>query len=327
MLVYLTSPWVPPEWVKAHGLEPRGVWFAPDFDFDRTPLGAGVCAFSATAERFAEQHPEAATVFSTHCDQLRRGFDALPTTGTDRRFLFNLPSTWQTSTARDLFTAELDRLARFLIGLGGHWPEPGALAALLATSHREQTRLAAAAEQLPARQFAEAVARFHWDGQVSLPETGSATRQAPPLSGRPRVALLGGPLPRTQWRVLDALDTAGARVVLNATEPGERTLAASPAAPNTAPGQYFLDRIVDVFQRPNTRLFDWLEARLKGRQVEGIILWAYVGCDLWRAEAASLREAFGLPVLLLDADEVANGWARLTGRVEAFVESLAARSL
>ena len=31
MEVFCTSPWVPPEWIKAHGLEPRGIWLAKDF--------------------------------------------------------------------------------------------------------------------------------------------------------------------------------------------------------------------------------------------------------------------------------------------------------
>jgi hypothetical protein len=60
--------------------------------------------------------------------------------------------------------------------------------------------------------------------------------------------------------------------------------------------------------------------RLTARQVRGIVLWHYVGCDLWRAEAQPMREAFGLPVLLLDADEAAPN--RNTGRLEAFLESL-----
>jgi hypothetical protein len=52
------------------------------------------------------------------------------------------------------------------------------------------------------------------------------------------------------------------------------------------------------------------------------VLWHYVGCDLWRAELQSLRQAFGLPVLLLDADEAAAGSPRACGRIEAFIESL-----
>ena len=63
----------------------------------------------------------------------------------------------------------------------------------------------------------------------------------------------------------------------------------------------YFENIVDVFQRPNTRLYSWLKPRLLSRQARGIVLWHFTGCDLWRAEAQTLREAFGLPVLLLEA--------------------------
>jgi hypothetical protein len=80
-----------------------------------------------------------------------------------------------------------------------------------------------------------------------------------------------------------------------------------------------LANCVDAFQRPNSRLYDWLRPRLAAREARGIVLWHYVGCDLWRAEAQPLREAFGLPVLLLDADETT--LQRNIGRLEAFLES------
>jgi len=332
MLVYLTSPWVPAEWVKAHGLEPRGVWFEPEFDLERTALSAGVCAFSESVARFAELHPQAAMVFSTHCDQLRRGYDGLESVRPERRFLFNLPATWQTPVARRLFDSELERLGRFLRGLGGREPVIGELETLLVQSWCQRSRLLSAAPALSARQFAEAAARFHWDGQIRLPGAGADEGGERPGARAVPIALVGGPLPRAQWRLLDALEGAGSRVVLNATEVGERSLGSPPQAggdeparlPESGPGlgQICLERMVDVFQRPNTQLYAWLGERIRARQARGIVLWAYIGCDLWRAEAQSLREAFGLPVLVLDADEVANGWTRLTGRIEAFVESL-----
>ena len=52
MEVFYTSPWVPPEWIKAHGLEPRGVWFTRDFA--PLPLAAGVCAFAEAVVRVVE---------------------------------------------------------------------------------------------------------------------------------------------------------------------------------------------------------------------------------------------------------------------------------
>jgi benzoyl-CoA reductase/2-hydroxyglutaryl-CoA dehydratase subunit BcrC/BadD/HgdB len=92
--------------------------------------------------------------------------------------------------------------------------------------------------------------------------------------------------------------------------------------PAEALARGYLDGGVAVYQRPNTRLYDWLKARLSARQVRGIVLWNYVGCDLWRGEAQTLREAFGLPVLLLDGEDAQGGSTRNATRVEAFLELL-----
>jgi len=364
MLVYLTSPWIPAEWIQAHGLEARGAWFAPDFALDRAALSAGICAFSEAVVRLAEGHPEVAVVFSSHCDQLRRGFDSQVSPHPERRFLFNLPSTWQTPAARRLLESELARLGRFLVALGGRPPAPGELDRILVQSGRHRTRMLSEAPHLSARQFAEALARFYWEGEVRPPrrqaESSQEQRGTEPLnwgwgvSARTvPIALVGGPLPRGQWRLLDLLEGAGARVVLNATEVGERGMrlcsppetlqdrdgGGSPPEPGAFArrgseeptrvaettrrlAQHCLENMIDVFQRPNTRLYAWLGERIEARKVSGIVLWAYTGCDLWRAEVQSLREAFGRPVLLLDADEVATGWARLNSRIEAFLESL-----
>jgi benzoyl-CoA reductase/2-hydroxyglutaryl-CoA dehydratase subunit BcrC/BadD/HgdB len=85
---------------------------------------------------------------------------------------------------------------------------------------------------------------------------------------------------------------------------------------------HYFDHGVDVFHRPNSRLYAWLGARLAERRVRGIVLWVHVGCDLWRAEAASLREAFGLPILILDEHEARDIGPRALTRLDAFVESL-----
>jgi hypothetical protein len=90
----------------------------------------------------------------------------------------------------------------------------------------------------------------------------------------------------------------------------------------TALCDHHFGHLVDVFQRPNSRLYSWLGARLAERKVRGIVLWVHVGCDLWRAEAASLREAFGLPVLVLDSPDVRGGGVRDLNRLVAFIESL-----
>jgi hypothetical protein len=361
MEVFYTSPWVPPEWIKAHGLEPRGIWLASDFACEPLPLAAGVCAFANAAVRLAERQAASAVIFTTHCDQLRRGFDTVAGAAAPRVFLFNLPVTWQTPVAEQIYADELKRLGRFLVGLGGHVPVVTVLVEIIRQYSRARQRLLEAACWCPARAYAEAVARFHLDGSVTLPpecgcpqpqqvgqQQGAHTppravlsaaavvgaRRAPGTRGIP-LALIGGPLPQSQMPLLDAIEKAGGRVALNATEAGERSLWVTSPLDDAqlgtkecsvnAPLQALLARgclanCVDVFQRPNTRLYDWLLERLRTRQVRGIVLWHYVGCDLWRAEAQLMREAFGLPVLLLEADEVAPN--RNTDRLEAFLESL-----
>ena len=327
MEVFYASPWVPPEWIKAHGLEPRGVWSAGDFA--PLSLAAGVCAFAEAVVRLTEMHPGSATIFSTHCDQLRRGFDVVAGAAPGRVFLFNLPATWQTGVAERIFAGELERLGHFLVGLGGRPPTAAGLAETMALYRRARGQLLEAAARIPARQYCEAIARFHWDGSVNLREIA----QAPGTEAIP-LAVVGGPLPVSQGHVLDAIESAGGRVVLNATEAGERSLgpAVSPEpaadAADTLPDllnaltRSFLDHCVDVFQRPNTRLYSWLKERLVTRKVRGIVLWHYVGCDLWRAEAQTLREAFALPVLLLEARAAAGDALRQSGRIEAFLEAL-----
>ncbi len=326
MFVFYASPWIPAEWIKAHGLEPRGVWLAPEAAANPLPLGAGVCAFAQSVLRLAESQPEAAVVLPSHCDQLRRGFDALVSSGRQRVFLFNLPATWQTAAAGRMFRSEVERLGRFLRGLGGSAPAPELLRETMVQYRQARSRLLAGVDRCSARQFAEAAARFHWDGSVHLPD-----QPAPPMAHAIPLAIVGGPLPARQWDLLDAIEKAGGRVALNGTEAGERSLAALPL--EDGPGdplerltQSFLEHCADVFQRPNTRLYAWLGERLGPRRVRGLVLRHYVGCDLWRAEAQHLREAFGLPVLLLDADET-NGCApRSLGRIQAFLESLGSAS-
>jgi benzoyl-CoA reductase/2-hydroxyglutaryl-CoA dehydratase subunit BcrC/BadD/HgdB len=321
MKVFYTSPWIPAEWIRAYGLEPRGIWSLEETSANPLPLSGGVCAFAETALRYADTHPDSAVIFTTACDQMRRSFDAVAAAGRSRVFLFNLPAT-QTAVAGRLFRSELERLGRFFESLGGCAPSGGRLADVMRQYSERRIQLAQSGQGCTARQYAEAATRFHENGPVELPRGAGQPEVAIPL------AIIGGPLPSSQQKILDVIATAGGLVVLNGTEPGERTLgpiypqAGTAADPLDTLSRCWFESIVDVFQRPNTRLYDWLRPRIQSRRVRGIVLWHFTGCDLWRAEAQSLREAFGLPVLPLDADEVRSNSPRETGRLQAFVETL-----
>ncbi len=309
---------MPAEWITAHGLNPRGVW-SPPHGLTGT-AAEGACAFAQHLADFPKDHPEAALIFTTACDQMRRAADAADRSPS-RVFLFNLPATWQTSAARQLYRHELERLGSFLVRLGGRPPTSAALESVLLDWDRRRQRLREVLPHATARLAAERLMAFFDDG--SVPATVSAT----PSHGAP-LALVGGPILRSQLDLFDAVESVGGRVALNATEPGERCLL-PPLPPHSASqtplavlADHYFDHGVDVFHRPNSRLYAWLESRLAQRRVRGIVLWVHVGCDLWRAEAASLREAFGLPVLILDPHEARGMGPRDLTRLGAFVETL-----
>ncbi|MCL4177121.1 MAG: 2-hydroxyacyl-CoA dehydratase [Verrucomicrobia bacterium] len=322
MEVFLTSPWVPAEIIRAHGHRPRSAWPATPNRASAVP--EGVCSFAQSLLSLAESHPDAALVFTTACDQMRRAADAALARSRSRIFLFNLPATWQSPAARNLYRAECARLGRFLTTLGGPHPKAEDLLSVMIDQENRRAALRQFIQRHPARLAAEALAGFYSEGIVP---TAPPTDAIPVPRGIP-VALIGGPLLPSQWSLFDDLESTGGRVVLNATEPGERCL--PPPCPIPSPEQpplpaladHYFDHAVDAFHRPNTRFYDWLGPRLHERQVRGLVLWVHVGCDLWRAEAASLRDAFHLPLLTLDAHVESTGGLRDTNRLAAFIESL-----
>jgi benzoyl-CoA reductase/2-hydroxyglutaryl-CoA dehydratase subunit BcrC/BadD/HgdB len=322
-----SSPWIPAEWLAAHGLTPRGIW--SQRPLPGAVLSEGTCGFAQTVRNVARAKSGPLVIFTTACDQMRRAADE--TTFPHRStFLFNLPSTWQSSIARQLYRDELVRLGRFLVELGGKAPTPGALESKMREYDAARQRLRRSMSTGSARDNARAVASL-FDGAVPGSDNHREVAAAHPQSGSAResgipLALLGGPLQPHQWNIFESVEAAGGRITLNAAEPGERSL--FPPLPDfkdeplTTLADYYFDNIADVYQRPNTKLYDWLSAAFAKRPARGLVLLVHIGCDLWRAEAASLREAFGMPVLVLDAHGAASSELRDANRLAAFVESL-----
>ena len=320
MEVFYSSPWVPPEWIQAHGFTARGLW--PGEAASSTPVPAGVCAMARSSMEFFEAHPRDAVVMAGTCDQMRRAADELR----QRRhqvFLFNIPATSQSRTAREIYEEEIERLGHFLLGLGGAAPSPTALAEALEQRDRARARLRELHRGGPVFEEFQAMAKFHGNPAAA----GSPSKDTP--GDRIPVALVGGPLCPIHWPLFQRLEEAGVRLVLNGAENGERSLLPRLPAGNwradpvSAMVDAYFDQITDVFQRPNTRLYQWLEHELQARAVRGLVVWSRPACDLWRAEAASLREALDIPLLVLEAGENPSELPRQWGRLQAFVEMLA----
>ena len=288
-----TCPFVPPEWIAAHGLGPRRI--VPSLGGPDDPVGAlpGLCTYARAFVNTALRAPRPdAVVFTTVCDQMRRALELLAGHAEPTTFLLNVPATWHEAAAR-LYETELERLGRFLVELGGTAPSPEKLARTM--QEFERRRLAERLAVCPA-------------GAVPL-------------------AIVGGPILAEHHELRDLVAGFGGHIALDATPGGELTAPAAfdPAAMADDPlrelARAYFGHIPHAMRRPNTGLYEWLSERLSARGVRGVLFYRHLWCDLWHAEFARVRDAFGVPVLEIDVgDDLA--LARQTGRIQAFMEAL-----
>ncbi len=294
--VVYCCPFVPLEWVEAHGVAPGRI--VPQERAGGVEVFAGICPFARAFAGSALAADAAGIIVTTACDQMRRIADWLSERSARPVFLMNVPSTC-TPAARELYASELRRLGDFLVTLGGKTPSNEHLAEIMLQHDAERAARRAQA-------------------------ASSDRRRGLPL------ALVGGPLLREDFGLFRLIEQAGGRVVLDGTETGERTwpapfdrvrLAADPFAELV---QSYFGTIPDAFRRPDTLLHDWLGREIAAHGVRGVILHRYVWCDNWHAEVYRLRETLRVPVLDLDGSGAGGSEeARAAARIRAFVEMLA----
>ncbi len=314
------NPFVPPEWIAAHGLRP--CWLrCRTGEGSATSGRRGVCPVAAAIIDDARAGMSAAAlILTTTCDQIRYAAAALEHEGSIRVFLFHVPRTWQTAAVRAFYGEELHRLGRFLVDCGGTPPTVESLAQTILDYDRARESLRARRFGLSVTAHAEASTAvrgfipINWNGW-HVPELQAKgvriaeTHPSHEAQGRAilPLALLGGPMSSEDYELLEAVEAAGVRFVLDATESGERTLPAAvdpdwlASDPREELVRIYFDGIPDVFQRPNDRLFAWLRTEVERRGVRGVLVRRYVGCDHWHGEISRLREKLAVPLLEWDA--------------------------
>jgi benzoyl-CoA reductase/2-hydroxyglutaryl-CoA dehydratase subunit BcrC/BadD/HgdB len=314
--ILYSCPYIPAEWIAAHSLRPRRV-------LPRSVAGmlAGCCPYVTAFQQQAAQETQAAGIIvTTLCDQMRRTAELLARQTATPVFLFNLPATWHPA-AVELYRAELARLGDFLVRVGGVAPTPETLTAVRRQLDRGYHRCRTLIGALPAQAYADMLADFFADPL------------APPAVIIPRqqhgipLALVGVPLLRDSFPLLARIESAGGRVVLQATESGELSLPAPwnelTADPVEELVHAYFGAIPHAFRRPNTQLYDWLAREFAARGVTGVIFLRYLWCDLWHAEVQRLREWTALPVLELDVSPESGALARMDTRIQSLLEMLA----
>lgn len=321
-----SSPFVPPEWIAAHGLRPKRIVPHAAAASAAVEVLPGVCPYARAFVSDVLSDTEAvAVVATTTCDQMRRAPDLVELYRDMPVFLMNVPATWQTASAQRLYRDELERLGRFLERLGAKAPANEELAQVMLDYDALRAGLRSARDRLTARQWAEELARLGGNGNVQLDDGGRLNG-----SNGVRLAIVGGPLLQDDFEIYELVEVAGGRIVLDATETGERALPAPfdrrrvRDDPLGELADAYFGAIPDAFRRPNSRLYEWLEAALAEHAVAGIIFHHYVWCDMWGAEAYRLKEWSNVPVLALSTgDSAADQRTRIAGQVAAFMEMLA----
>jgi benzoyl-CoA reductase/2-hydroxyglutaryl-CoA dehydratase subunit BcrC/BadD/HgdB len=319
--VIFASSFVPPEWIAAHGLTPSRV--TPSAA--GAPEAEGLCPFAGAFAAVAKSPGIAASVFATTCDQMRRASE-LGAQGGAPRFVLHVPATWQTTAAHRFYRTELARLGRFLVGVGGSAPSPDRLADEMERFETIRARLLGRREGMTSAAHATLTAQFHATGD--LPETLPPGDRGPGPAARP-LMLLGGPLRAEDLGLFEAIDRAGGRVVVDATESGEREWPRRFDRRRMRDDELgeladaYFGHIPAVFRRPNNGLFEWLAAAWLRTPVRGIVFVSHPWCDLWRAELPRIREVAPVPVLHVDLAGGGRAEGAWTTRIQALLEMTA----
>jgi benzoyl-CoA reductase/2-hydroxyglutaryl-CoA dehydratase subunit BcrC/BadD/HgdB len=319
MIAY-TSPFIPAEWIAAHGLQP--------FRLRPSREGSalqGQCPFARAYVQELQTGAFRAAIFATTCDQMRRAPESLSRPDLPV-FVMNVPATWQSPAAGRMYVDELRRLGRFLQSVGGRAVEASGLAEIMLEYHRARQRLADGSPRLTARAYQQAVMDM-----CQCPPSGLASWSPPPgdaPAGGVPIAVVGGRLSQASLELLDLIEQAGGRVVLDATETGLRGLPVEPDLrqladdPVTELAAMYFGGMPDAFRRPNSRLYEWLSREFAQRRPRGLVLIHPVWCDLWHAEAPRLREWSGLSLLHLTDAGTASARGSMATRIQSFMEVL-----
>jgi len=325
-IVY-TCPYVPAEWIAAHGLHASRL-LLDRADSASVPVRTeGICPFVRSFIGEVMNNQQAVgVVMTTVCDQMRRAFDILVRGCDLPAFLMNVPNTWQNFESHKLYIDELKRLSRFLTELGGKAPSNDTLAGIMLEYDSARSSILSAREYLSARKYAETIAAFGRDGLDQM--LNHVTGTEPIIDGIP-LAIIGGPLMRRDFDLFDLFEQSGGRIVLDATETGERGMCPPldrrrlGDEPLMELANAYFEGIQDASRRPNSELYKWLQCEFASRQVQGIIFHRYLWCDMWHAELRRLKDWIGLPVLDIEtASDNETDRYRTVNRIRAFMEML-----
>jgi benzoyl-CoA reductase/2-hydroxyglutaryl-CoA dehydratase subunit BcrC/BadD/HgdB len=142
---------------------------------------------------------------------------------------------------------------------------------------------------------------------------------------RQRLMRMGSAVARGDYRLLDMIEDAGARVVTDMVCTGTRWFAdqiAEQGDPFDALCRMYLRRAFCAFRRPNTPFIDQAQAEADRSRIDGIVYKTLQFCDSWGHEVERVRAHLDLPLLHIQSNYSPSDIAQLRTRIQAFVEML-----
>jgi benzoyl-CoA reductase/2-hydroxyglutaryl-CoA dehydratase subunit BcrC/BadD/HgdB len=326
--IIYSCPFVPPEWITAHNMEPCRIG-VHSWNTEKKPVigeTSGICVYArAFANQVIFEKKASAVVITTVCDQMRRISELIKKNCNLPIFLMNIPSTWQTTTAHKIYMTELKRLGRFMIRMGGNSPSKDNLAKVMDKYNTARSYIRSARAYLSPRQYSETILNFYRNGITNF--TVSDYKNKFVSRGIP-LAIVGGPLLSDYFNIFDIIESSGGSIVLDGSKNGERTMPPPfdrrllKDSPLEVLADAYFGKIPDAFRRPNSELYRWLKKEINQREIKGIILLRYVWCDIWHAEIQRIKEWAGLPLLDLDISDDVDKPKHIASRIQPFIEIL-----
>jgi benzoyl-CoA reductase/2-hydroxyglutaryl-CoA dehydratase subunit BcrC/BadD/HgdB len=323
--ILYTSPFVPAEWISAYGLQPVRLYPAHAGDTPALEPLPGLCPYARMLAHSCIQNTSArAVVIAATCDQMRRVAELIARRASIDVFLMHIPVAWQSPASFELYCQELRRLGVFIEQHGGTVPSEQKLVDCMLQSDSERNMLRDMQRAVPSGEYAEMVMRWFESGEIHTAELSGKNCS----DGIP-VLLAGGPLLKDHLAVYDLIEKSGGSIYFDATENGEFLLPAPYdrravlEASFTEMASAFFGSIPAVFQRPNSRLYEYLDKKIHESSFRGILLVRYVWCDLWHAEVQRMKEWTKLPVLDIELNDETPGIdERTKTRIQAFIETI-----
>ncbi|MGV8124815.1 MAG: 2-hydroxyacyl-CoA dehydratase [Candidatus Xenobiia bacterium LiM19] len=317
-------PFVPAEWIAAHGLEPQRL-IPGNKERNHSAVSAGICTYAgAIVEEAGSDDDSEGFVLTTLCDQMRRAADLLTGRINTPLFLMHVPAVSSSEGVRRLYREELERLGRFLERCGGSRPGSSEIIHIMGAYDARRAELREAGKHMSGLQRIKAGMEFQKTGKLTVPDSSTEQKN----HGIP-LALLGGPVMELHLNIIDFIERSGGAIMLDGTDTGERCFPAPfdririAEDPLDELTRAYFDSIPHPFRRPNDLFYQWLGREVKARSVKGLLILRYPWCDIWHGEVARLKEWSDIPVLDLDVSESRSGQDnRIMTRIMAFLEML-----